>query len=62
MEAFGKPQFVMLFNLQGKKPLAQVDKDMVLDKIKRQGFYLQVTPKEENLLKTLLQSLGQTSE
>lgn len=50
LEVFGSPQFVMLFNLMGKKELALVDKREVLQQIEQQGFYLQMPQKEENLL------------
>lgn len=52
---FGKPQFVMLFNLLGQKKLAQIDNQTVLEQIKQQGFYLQMPPPIENLLDSLKQ-------
>lgn len=53
-EMFGKPQFVMLFNLKGDKPLVRADKSEVLAKIESDGFYLQMPPPPENLLNTFL--------
>ncbi len=47
---FGAPLFVMLFNLNGEKPLIRADKREVLKQIKEQGFYLQMPTQEENLL------------
>lgn len=47
---FGKPIFVMLFNLSGSKPLIQANNQDVIEKIKEQGFYLQMPKQEENLL------------
>lgn len=47
---FGTPLFVMLFNLNGEKPLVRADKREVLKQIKEQGFYLQMPTQEENLL------------
>lgn len=49
LETFGKPIFVMPFNLAGTKPLANADKDVVLQNIQQQGFYLQM-PKENDWL------------
>lgn len=46
---FGKPSFVMLFNLAGNKTLAHTDNQTVLNHIQEQGFYLQMPPKEDNL-------------
>ncbi|PJG86365.1 YcgL domain-containing protein [Conservatibacter flavescens] len=49
MEAFGRPKFVMLFNLLGEKQLAQVDNDVVLDHIRQHGFYLQMSKENDEL-------------
>lgn len=48
LESFGKPEFVMLFNLTGQKQLAQADNQTVLTQIQQQGFYLQM-PKDEDI-------------
>lgn len=63
-EMFGKPQFVMLFNLAGEKPLKRVKNAEVLQAIQTQGFFLQMPPPPENLLKTYLaeQKLQQGGE
>lgn len=53
-EMFGKPQFVMLFNLAGSKPLSRADKTEVQEKIEQTGFYLQMPPPPENLLNDFL--------
>lgn len=59
-QIFGKPQFVMLFNLQGEKPLKRVDNADVLQKIQAQGYYLQMPPPQENLHHQFVaQHLGQ---
>ena len=52
LTAFGKPIFVMLFNLAGSKPLVNADKTEVLQQIKEKGFYLQ-TPKKDDWLFSL---------
>lgn len=49
MSVFGKPQFVMLFNLAGEKSLVRADNREVLAKIESDGFYLQLPPPPENL-------------
>ncbi|PJG83349.1 YcgL domain-containing protein [Caviibacterium pharyngocola] len=49
-EAFGTPIFVMLFNLNGEKPLIQAKNQEVAAQIQTQGFYLQMPKQEENLL------------
>lgn len=51
MSVFGKPQFVMLFNLLGNKNLARAENQEVLRNIEQTGFYLQLPPPPENLLK-----------
>ncbi len=46
---FGQPIFVMMFNLDGEKSLAQCDKEKVRAEILQKGFYLFMPPVEENL-------------
>lgn len=48
-EAFGTPIFVMMFNLNGEKPLVNADKKAVVKQIQEKGFYLQI-PKEDDWL------------
>ena len=50
LETFGKPIFVMLIKLEGRK-LAQVDVNKVQESINEQGFFLQLPPPPENVLK-----------
>ena len=50
LNAFGKPIFVMLFNLAGSKPLVQAKNQDVIASLNTQGFYLQMPKQEENLL------------
>lgn len=49
LDVFGKPEFVLLFNLAGDKPLALADKNQVQQHLEQQGFYLQMPKTEENL-------------
>ena len=53
MASFGPPQFVMLFNLNGKKSLANVSKEAVLEKIQTTGFYLQLPKQYDGLFTSL---------
>lgn len=53
-QMFGKPQFVMLFNLSGEKQLKRSKNADVLQAIETQGFYLQMPPPPENLLNAFL--------
>lgn len=52
LNVFGKPVFVMMFNLAGAKSLVNADNTKVLQQIKEQGFYLQ-TPKRDDWLFSL---------
>ncbi|MDX5626771.1 MULTISPECIES: YcgL domain-containing protein [unclassified Brenneria] len=54
MKSFGKPHLAMLLPLDGSKKLVNADIEKVKQAIKEQGFYLQVPPPPENLLKTIL--------
>ena len=47
LKVFGKPIFVMLFNLAGNKPLVNADKQDVLRQIQERGFYLQTLKKDD---------------
>ena len=49
MSTFGKPQFVMVLKLEGRK-LALADVEKVKEALKTVGFYLQVPPPVTNLL------------
>ncbi|WP_428771532.1 YcgL domain-containing protein [Vibrio sp.] len=49
MQMFGKPQFVMVIKLDGRK-LAQVDIEKVTASLESDGFFLQLPPPPENLL------------
>ncbi|WP_305423851.1 YcgL domain-containing protein [Photobacterium leiognathi] len=49
MTTFGKPQFVMVLKLDGRK-LALADVEKVKEALNTVGFYLQVPPPVTNLL------------
>ncbi|CPR20365.1 Protein YcgL [Brenneria goodwinii] len=53
MKSFGTPHLAMLLPLDGSKKLVRADIEKVKQALEEQGFYLQVPPPPENLLKTL---------
>nr|WP_024968265.1 YcgL domain-containing protein [Pantoea sp. IMH] len=55
MQGFGKPQLAMLLPLDGSKRLANADLVKVKAALKEQGYYLQVPPPPESLLKMHLE-------
>ncbi|OOS00618.1 hypothetical protein B0187_01575 [Haemophilus paracuniculus] len=60
-QMFGKPQFVMMFNLAGEKQIKRVDNREIMQAIENQGFYLQMPPPPENLLEAFLQAQKQAN-
>ncbi|AWH87451.1 YcgL domain-containing protein [Limnobaculum parvum] len=52
MNSFGKPVFVMVLDLDKRHKLATADIERVKHNLAEQGFYLQVPPPVESLLKT----------
>ncbi|WP_348983945.1 YcgL domain-containing protein [Cobetia sp. 1CM21F] len=50
---FGTPTPLMTLLIRADKPLARVASTTVLEKIREQGFYLQMPPAKENLLKEI---------
>ncbi|MDC2824793.1 YcgL domain-containing protein [Rodentibacter pneumotropicus] len=53
LEYFGKPELVMMFNLSGNKPLYHANKNEVEEKIRSQGFYLQIPKQDDGLFNSL---------
>lgn len=51
MDTFGKAIFVMLLPLQKREKLAQVDIEKLKKELDANGFYLQLPPPKESLLK-----------
>ncbi len=51
MKMFGKPVLVTVINLATKVKLGFADLDKVKANLIEQGYYLQLTPKEDDLLK-----------
>ncbi|AZQ83903.1 YcgL domain-containing protein [Colwellia sp. Arc7-635] len=52
MKMFGTPMMVTVLNLATKDKLGFADIDKVKASLAEQGYYLQLTPKEEDMLKT----------
>ncbi len=48
----------MMLPLDGRKKLANADLEKVKQALKDQGYYLQLPPPPENLLKQHLESIG----
>ncbi len=51
MKTFGTPNLVTLINLATKEKLAMADLEKVKKNLEEQGFYLQLPPPQEDLLK-----------
>ena len=51
MKTFGTPQLVTLVNLATKNKLAMADLEKVKANLDEKGFYLQLPPPQEDLLK-----------
>ncbi|MGI2260818.1 YcgL domain-containing protein [Shewanella sp. GXUN23E] len=58
MEMFGTPQLVMVFPIAQRQHLGMADIRKVKSELAENGFYLQLPPPPENLLKTHRQELG----
>ena len=58
MQGFGQPQLAMILPLDGRKKLVNASLENVINALKEQGYYLQLPPPPENLLKQHLQEGG----
>ncbi len=58
MTQFGTPELVMLLPLSKREALGGVDKQKLIDSLQDPGFYLQMPPKEDDLLMDHRESLG----
>lgn len=58
LKSFGKPLLVMLMPLDGRKQLSNADLEKVKNALTEQGYYLQLPPPQENLLKQHLAEQG----
>lgn len=55
LKGFGKPQLAMVVNLVQRDKLANADINKVKQGLSEQGYYLQIPPPIESLLKTHLE-------
>ncbi|GAB5379763.1 MAG: YcgL domain-containing protein [Aliiglaciecola sp.] len=51
LDTFGVPKFVMTLPLTKREKLGVVDKQKLIDELELKGFYLQLPPPPEDLLK-----------
>ncbi|AFJ46875.1 YcgL domain-containing protein [Shimwellia blattae] len=51
LNSFGRPVLSMILPLDGSKKLANADMDTVRNALEEQGYYLQLPPPPESLLK-----------
>ncbi|MFV9669418.1 YcgL domain-containing protein [Pantoea sp. ARC607] len=56
LKGFGKPQLAMVLKLEGRDRLANADINKVKQGLSEQGYYLQLPPPIESLLKIHLQA------
>ncbi|MDA8479683.1 YcgL domain-containing protein [Citrobacter sp. Awk 4] len=59
LKGFGQPQLAMILPLDGRKKLANADIDKVKQALAEQGYYLQLPPPPEDLLKQHLSVAGE---
>lgn len=62
LSSFGTPQLTMLLPLDGRKQLVGADLEKVKQALTNQGYYLQLPPPTENLLKKHLAEQGNKSD
>jgi uncharacterized protein YcgL (UPF0745 family) len=55
LDTFGTPIFLMIMPLKKDRALASVDIDKLRAELRSAGYYLQLPPPEENLLKVHLE-------
>ena len=55
LKGFGEPRLAMILPLDGSKKLANADFDKVKQALKDEGYYLQLPPPPESLLKMHLE-------
>ncbi len=55
MKGFGEPRLAMILPLDGSKKLANADFDKVKQALTAEGYYLQLPPPPESLLKMHLE-------
>ena len=58
MKQFKQPELVMLIAMDKRPTLAGVDKTTLVSALNEKGFYLQMPPKQEDLLASHRKTLG----
>ncbi|WP_414827898.1 YcgL domain-containing protein [Alteromonas sp. H39] len=58
MKQFGHPELVMMLPLDKREHLGSVEKQKLIAALTEQGYYLQMPPKEENLLESHRVAMG----
>ncbi len=58
LEHFGKPKFVMLIPISKRSHIANLPVNEFVHKVSEKGFYLQLPPKEEDLLSEHRKAMG----
>ncbi|AGR59099.1 Protein YcgL [Salmonella bongori N268-08] len=58
MKGFGQPQLAMILPLDGRKKLVNAELEKVKQALSEQGYYLQLPPPPEDLLKQHLSTVG----
>lgn len=58
MQQFGQPELVMLVAADKRQRLAGIDKQSLITALNDKGYYLQMPPKEEDLLASHRRALG----
>lgn len=61
IQTFGTPQYLTVIPLLKYEHIANISRSSFIDKIKKDGFYLQLPPKEKSLLALHRESLGLNS-
>lgn len=62
MAMFGTPTLVTIINLANKDKLALADINKVRENLNTQGYYLQLPPPQEDLLKTHKEQMKKQAE
>ncbi|MGS2720356.1 YcgL domain-containing protein [Paraglaciecola aestuariivivens] len=62
LKTFGKPIFLMVMPLKKDRKLGSVDIDKLRSELTLKGFYLQLPPPPENMLKAHLQQQKQAGK
>ncbi|HGW6102745.1 TPA: YcgL domain-containing protein [Citrobacter werkmanii] len=61
MKGFGQPTLAMMLPLDGRKKLVNADLEKVKQSLTEQGYYLQIPPPPEDLLKQHLAAAKQNT-